>query len=104
MHNPTPFYKPKWRDWKYVPINAIWAYLYKYLYRINIHSNTYLIVQQNWLRNDFSKMFSFPKDRIIVARPLSPAIKTLSSDIIHLTSKQDKFLVIICFPFICLQI
>ena len=44
MHNPTPFYKPKLNDWKFVPINALWAYLYKYLYRINIHSNKYLIV------------------------------------------------------------
>lgn len=80
MHNPTPFYKPKWRDWKYVPINAVWAYLYKYLYRINIHSNTYLIVQQNWLRNKFSEMFSFPKDRIIVARPSSSTKNALPSD------------------------
>ena len=69
MHNPTPFYKPKYRDWKYVPINAIWAYLYKYLYQINIHSNKYLIVQQQWIRHEFSKMFVFPEKRIIVARP-----------------------------------
>lgn len=71
MHNPTPFYKPKWRDWRYVPINAIWSYLYKYLYRINIHSNNYLIVQQNWIRNEFGKMFSFPQNKIIVARPVN---------------------------------
>lgn len=69
MHNSIPFYKPKIRDWRYVPINAIWAYLYKYIYRINIHSNNYLIVQQNWLRDAFSSMFFIPKDRIIVARP-----------------------------------
>lgn len=71
MHNPTPFYKPKLIDWKFLPINAVWAYLYKYLYKINIHSNQYLIVQQQWLRDEFSKMFSFPMERIIVARPES---------------------------------
>ena len=69
MHNPTPFYKPKYRDWKYVPINAIWVYLYKFLYQINIHSNKYLIVQQQWIMHEFSKMFVFPEKRIIVARP-----------------------------------
>ena len=90
MHNSTPFYKPKWRDWKYVPINAIWAYLYKYLYRINIHSNAYLIVQQAWLRNEFSEMFSFPKDRIIVARPSSLTKVASPSDTIHF-GKSEPF-------------
>lgn len=80
MHNSIPFYKPKCRDWKYVPINAIWAYLYKYLYRINIRSNAYLIVQQDWLRNEFSEMFSYPKDRIIVARPSSSTNNSLPSE------------------------
>lgn len=70
MHNPTPFYKPTKLDWKYLPINAIWAYLYKFVYRINIHSNKFLVVQQDWLRCEFSKMFNFEKDRIIVARPV----------------------------------
>ena len=89
MHNPTPFYKPKWHDWKYVPINAIWAYLYKYLYRINIRSNAYLIVQQDWLRKEFSEMFSFPKDRIIVSKPSSPTINFLSSDASHLRETES---------------
>lgn len=75
MHNPTPFYTPSRLDWRFVPINAVWAYLYKYIYQINIHANRYLIVQQNWLREEFSRMFSFPKDRIIVARPITRAIE-----------------------------
>ena len=79
MHNSIPFYKPKLRDWKFVPINAIWAYLYKYLYRINIHSNNYLVVQQNWLREEFSKMFSFRKDKIIVAKPIVDNTDVLES-------------------------
>jgi len=70
MHNPTPFYTPGWLDWKYIPKNAVWAYLYQYLYRLNIHANRFLIVQQSWIRTDFSKRFHFLKDRIIVARPV----------------------------------
>lgn len=69
MHNATPFYSPKWKDWKYVPKNAIWSYLYRYLYRINIHANKYLITQQNWIRDEFAKMFHFSAKKIIVARP-----------------------------------
>ncbi len=72
MHNPTPFYKPHFRDWRFVPLNAVWAYLYKYVYKANIKSNKYLIVQQNWLKREFSAMFKFPEEQIIVARPVLP--------------------------------
>lgn len=91
MHNPTPFYKPKLNDWRFVPINALWAYLYKYVYRINIHSNDYLIVQQQWLRDSFSKMFIFPKDKIIVARPVQDSQVERSESIT--TNKE-------CFTFL----
>ena len=69
MHNVIPFYNPKLIDWRFVPINAIWAYLYIYLYKFNVHSNNYLVVQQDWLRKEFSKKLSFPKEKIVVARP-----------------------------------
>ena len=72
MHNPTPFYKPHLRDWRFVPINAVWAYLYKYVYKANIKANKYLVVQQNWLRHEFSAMFNIPEEHIIVARPVLP--------------------------------
>lgn len=66
MHNPSPFLgRPKSISFRGLGFSS----LYKYIYRINIHSNKYLIVQQNWLRESFSEMFNFPKDRIIVARP-----------------------------------
>lgn len=82
MHNPTPFYEPGWLDWKFIPKNAIWAYLYQYLYRLNIHANRFLIVQQSWIRTDFSKRFRFLKERIIVARPVEKdgSKKTLSEE------------------------
>lgn len=89
MHTPMPFYKPKLIDWKYVPINAVWAYLYKYIYRINIHSNDYLVVQQQWLRNEFSRMFNFDNEKIVVAKPTnsSSESKIFASNIIK--SKKE---------------
>lgn len=86
MHNPTPFYHPKYKDWKFVPINAVWAYVYKYIYKFNIKSNKYLIVQQQWIRDAFSKMFSFPSDRIIVARPIQ---ESNSVDLDRLSFRQE---------------
>ena len=66
MHNPSPFLgRPKSFSIRGLGFSS----LYKYIYRINIHSNDYLIVQQNWLRDSFSEMFDVPKKQIIVARP-----------------------------------
>jgi len=42
---------------------------YKWAYRINIHQNDYLIVQQEWLRKAFGEMFKVDQKKIIVARP-----------------------------------
>lgn len=66
MHNPSPFLgRPKSLSLRDIGFSS----LYKYIYRINIYSNKYLIVQQNWLRESFSEMFRIPKEKIIVARP-----------------------------------
>lgn len=80
MHNPSPFYKASlWvviHSFKY----ALFSWFYKYVYKINIHANNYLIVQQQWLRDEFSKMFSFPMDKIIVAPPRVFSLKTKAID------------------------
>ena len=66
MHNPSPFLgKPK----SFTLRGIAFSSLYRWVYRINIHANKYLIVQQDWLRQAFSTMFDFALDRIIVARP-----------------------------------
>lgn len=66
MHNASVFLKVPHKISKHI----VFSSLYKYVYRINIHSNKFLIVQQNWLRNSFSELFQFPKENIIVARPV----------------------------------
>lgn len=70
MHNPTPFYKWKiidlFRGYKYV----MYALFYKYIYRLNIRRNNIIVVQQEWLRQAFSRMFNIPYERFVVAYPL----------------------------------
>lgn len=65
-HNPSPFYKMKFKevllDFKFFLFNQF----YKYLYRVNIKNNKYVIVQQNWLRNEFAKNYAV---KTIVAYP-----------------------------------
>jgi glycosyltransferase involved in cell wall biosynthesis len=66
-HNPSPFYSVSLRegilDFRFLLFNLF----YEKLYRINIRKNYAVVVQQNWLRKEFSKKFNHGK--IIVAYP-----------------------------------
>lgn len=66
-HNPTPFAKLKKSDvlynWRY----SLFVLLYRYLYRINIHRNNFVIVQQDWMRNRFREMYGV--ENVVVAHP-----------------------------------
>lgn len=64
-----PFYKWKWRDFRFDPKIPMFAMLTRYYYRINVHKNKYLIVQQEWLREGLSKMLGVGKEKFIVAPP-----------------------------------
>ena len=66
-HNSTPFYKMKLKDIKYDKKVFLFSKLYKYLYKINIKRNDYVIVQQDWIRKKFEKMYKIKN--IIVAPP-----------------------------------
>lgn len=66
-HNPAPFYKMSWREVRLSPTFWIFTHVYRYLYRLFIKRNTYVIVQQEWLRSAFVKMFG--KLPLVVAYP-----------------------------------
>ena len=71
-HNATPFYKITWREFWLEPKFGLFNFFYALLYRINIHGNRFIIVQQNWLRNVFHDLFNIPLQKIVVARPEIP--------------------------------
>ena len=66
-HNPAPFYPITWREIRLSPVFWIFTLLYKYLYRLFIKRNFYVIVQQDWIRRSFIGMFG--KLPIVVAHP-----------------------------------
>jgi glycosyltransferase involved in cell wall biosynthesis len=65
-HNPTPFYKASIREGRYDRTFYIFTKVYKYLYRLYINRNTYVIVQQNWIRKRFEQFCTSP---VVVAYP-----------------------------------
>jgi glycosyltransferase involved in cell wall biosynthesis len=66
-HNPAPFYSLRWRDvlasWKF----AAFVLFYGYLYGINIKKNDVVIVQQDWIRQEFEKRYAL--SNVVVAHP-----------------------------------
>lgn len=66
-HNASPFYKVSIKDlfvdYKFVIFNIF----YKYVYKINIKKNNFLIVQQKWLKKEFERLYNIKN--VIVANP-----------------------------------
>lgn len=79
-----PFYNWSFRDFRMDFKIPLFAMFTKYAYKVNIRSNKYLIVQQEWLRDGFSKMFGLEKEKFIVAppqrKPVDVVPKEISSD------------------------
>lgn len=66
-HNPTPFLKLDFHLCRMDRTIALMAVLYRYVYRFNIKKNKTVIVQQQWLKQEFQKMFHI--NNILVIRP-----------------------------------
>jgi len=81
-HNPSPFYKSKIKDLFQDKKFFLFTIFYKYLYGINIKKNTNVIVQQNWIADEFSNMYNI--NNLLVARP-----ETTQED--SYTERKDRY-------------
>ncbi len=66
-HNPSPFTRARLRDALFEPKFLAFNQFYSLLYRINIRRNDTVVVQQQWLREEFQRRYR-PR-RILVAHP-----------------------------------
>ena len=80
-HNSYPFFQWHWRHLLLNYRIVCFAVFTKWIYRINIHRNQFIIVQQEWFRKEMSRMFSIDKQKIIVARPEDSSLFTLHSSL-----------------------
>jgi len=78
-HNPSPFYKMTFSEFKIEPSLGLFNMFYKFLYKFGINKNNYVIVQQNWIRNKFIEDLNVKKE-IIVATPTLHVESTLISN------------------------
>ncbi|WP_291087522.1 MULTISPECIES: glycosyltransferase [unclassified Empedobacter] len=68
-HNPSPFNDVSIEQLFSMPKYFFFGLFYKYLYKINIKKNNYVIVQQNWLKKEFVKSYNLKNEKVIVALP-----------------------------------
>ena len=66
-HNPSPFYKLNLKHALLDPTFALFNLFYKYIYKINIKQNDFVIVQQDWLRTAFKRLYGV--NSVVVAYP-----------------------------------
>lgn len=66
-HNASPFYELSFKEAIMDPKFALFNTFYKYLYMINIKKSDFVIVQQDWLRQEFIKAYKIKN--VIVSYP-----------------------------------
>lgn len=66
-HNAAPFYRVSLKETLSEPTLFLFSLFYKYLYKINIRTNDFVIVQQDWIRQHFLKKYN--AKNVVVAHP-----------------------------------
>lgn len=68
-HTAFPFMKPKFRDLVADPKIVLFTLFTRWAYRINVHKNDSIIVQQNWFADSMSGMLGVPREKFRVIPP-----------------------------------
>jgi glycosyltransferase involved in cell wall biosynthesis len=68
-HNSFPFYKWKMKEILFAPKIVLFALFSLYAYRKNIRKNQYVVVQQQWFKEELIRLFKIERKSIIVALP-----------------------------------
>lgn len=69
-----PFMKFKWHDLLMDYKIPLFTMFTRWAYRINVHRNDYLIVQQEWFREAMSRKLHLPYDKFKLIPPEAPLI------------------------------
>ncbi len=90
-HNSYPFFHWRWHHlWQNYRI-VCFALFTKWIYRINQRSNDVIIVQQEWIREAFLKMFGLNQKQIVVFPPKRQNDKVNIGNKVHV-EKPVRFL------------
>jgi len=65
-HNATPLYKRSWNDYLHPTGSFLQSFYYPIFYKINLHKNNFIIVQQEWFRDFFVTNYHVKAESVIV--------------------------------------
>lgn len=68
-HSSFPFLKCSWQDLRMDAKIPLFARFTRFAYKFNSRRNSYMVVQQDWMRKGLSGLIGFPEQRIVVAPP-----------------------------------
>lgn len=85
-HNPASFYNFTFHDFMLEKSLFFFKYFYNFFYKLNIHSNNYVIVQQDWMRKLFKEKFDVKN--VIVAYPDVRPMNIANADIESNTARS----------------
>ncbi len=88
-HNPAPFYRPRCFEFFADPKIVLFSLFYGFLYRFHIQHNDYVIVQQNWMREKFQRLYGVRG--VVVAHPSVDVPKPLSAPVRSLSPRPYRF-------------
>ena len=71
LHNATAFAKPKFFYLFFQPTVFFFTLFYRFLYKINLKNNDYIIVQQNWFKNKLIDLYKINTEKVLVSKPLN---------------------------------
>jgi len=86
-HNTFSFYRAGWKNWFIQPEIVVFSLFSRYIHRINIRKNDFVVVQQEWLREAFEQMFSI--HNVVVSLPVQTN-DPLSADFPKLPVSKEK--------------
>jgi len=89
-----PFMKPKFRDVLMDPKIFLFSVLTRWAYRINVHRNDCLIVQQKWFADAMAGMVGYPESGIRVIPPVVSRFETSVCPVEH----KEKWFVYVSTP------
>lgn len=91
-HNPTPFKNKSIKDLFFQPTIFFFSLFYKFIYRINIKKNNFVIVQQKWLKKEFVNLFDLTNKSVLVCYPeYEKLVDNSNSDHKYTKDKKDIF-------------
>lgn len=82
-HTSFPFLKTNFRDWTMDPKIPLFSMFTRFAYRINVHRNDSLIVQQNWFADALSGMLGVPREKFRVIPPAMPSVDAIVPAEVH---------------------